>query len=177
VHDRDDADELLCIDQDAAFVIAACPPGQVDRMVAMCRYHGVPVVLWHRQAAGEEAARALLELVGDDGPRDLREEVRRRRVKARKDERLVGAHLSLLWEDPRWDPAEVPLAEPVAVAVTVAVTGAGVVAVAGGVSAPEPVAGPVSPPVSQSVSPSASPPVSPPLPVSVTVTAVRGGAA
>lgn len=132
VHDRDSAEGLLGEDPDAAFVIAACPTDEVEYMVAVCRYFGVPVMLWHRQAAGEEAARALLELAtgdgaaGDDrgragaggqgaaadGPKDLRERVRRRRLKARHDDRQLGAHLSLLWEDPRWDPPEVRLAEP-----------------------------------------------------------------
>ncbi|HEY5837165.1 hypothetical protein [Streptomyces sp.] len=120
LHDADSAEDILGEDLDAAFVIAACPPDEVDRMVAVCRYYGVPVMLWHRQAVGEEAARTLLELAaGDgaggpaaDGPKDLREKVRRRRLKARRDDMASGAHLSLLWEDPRWDPRTALLAEP-----------------------------------------------------------------
>ncbi|MEW2519885.1 trypsin-like peptidase domain-containing protein [Actinacidiphila alni] len=112
LHDVEDAEDALGEDLDAAFVIAACPPRDVNMMVQMCRWFGVPVVLWHRQAAGEDAARALLELVGDDWPQDLREQVRRRRHKARRDDRHLGAHLSLLWEDPRWEPSRARLTEP-----------------------------------------------------------------
>ncbi|MFI0898607.1 trypsin-like peptidase domain-containing protein [Streptomyces sp. NPDC020983] len=111
VGDAESADELLGEDLDAALVLAACAPSEIDRVLGLCRHYGVPVVLWHRQGEGD--AGALLELVGDDWRRSLREEVRRRRVKARNDERKLGAHLALLWEDPRWDPRRAGLAEPV----------------------------------------------------------------
>lgn len=111
VGDADDADELLGEDLDAALVLAACAPADIDRVVRLCRHYGVPVVLWQRQGGAD--ADTLLELVGDDWRRSLREEVRRRRVKARNDDRKLGAHLALLWEDPRWDPRRAGLAEPV----------------------------------------------------------------
>ncbi|MFI0721678.1 trypsin-like peptidase domain-containing protein [Streptomyces sp. NPDC021224] len=111
VGDADDADELLGEDLDAALVLAACAPAHIDQVVRLCRHHGVPVVLWHRQGDGD--AGPLLELVGHDWRRSLREEVRRRRVKARNDDRKLGAHLALLWEDPRWDPRGAGLTEPV----------------------------------------------------------------
>ncbi|NUS10464.1 MAG: hypothetical protein HOY69_03480, partial [Streptomyces sp.] len=111
VGDADTADELLGEDLDAALVVAACAPAEIDLVVRLCRHYGVPVVLWHRQ--GEGGATALLEIVGPDWRRSLREEVRRRRLKARGDERKLGAHLALLWEDPRWDPRTAGLAEPV----------------------------------------------------------------
>jgi hypothetical protein len=112
VPDVDAAEDTLGDDLDAAFVISVCPPEEVNTMVRMCRWFGVPVMLWHRQAAGDDAARLLLDLVGDGGPGDLRERVRRHRHKARRDDQHTGAHLSLLWEDPRWDPRRVQLAEP-----------------------------------------------------------------
>lgn len=121
VRDMDDADDLLGDDLDAAFVIAVCPADQVDRTVRLCRYYGVPVVLWHRQAVGDDAVRVLRDLVGGDGPRGLRETVRRRRFKARKDDKLPGAHLSLLWEDPRWAPADIRLSAPAPAAAHAAV--------------------------------------------------------
>jgi hypothetical protein len=112
VQDVDHADGLLGVDRDAALVIAACAPGEIDPMVRLCRHHGVPVMLWHRQGAGGTTTGALLELTGGDWRRDLREAVRRQRFTARKDDRMLGAHLALLWEDPRWDPRTAGLAEP-----------------------------------------------------------------
>ncbi|MFI0940253.1 trypsin-like peptidase domain-containing protein [Streptomyces sp. NPDC021020] len=111
VGDADDADELLGEDLDAALVLAACAPADIDQVVRLCRYYGVPVVLWHRQGEGD--AGALLDIVGHDWRRSLREAVRRHRVRARNDDRKIGAHLALLWEDPRWDPRRAGLAEPV----------------------------------------------------------------
>ncbi|CAG7597855.1 conserved hypothetical protein [Actinacidiphila bryophytorum] len=112
VQDVDHADDLLGEDRDAALVIAACAPGEIDPMVRLCRHYGVPVMLWHRQGAGDGTTGALLELTGGDWRRDLREAVRRQRFTARKDDRMLGAHLALLWEDPRWDPRTAGLAEP-----------------------------------------------------------------
>ncbi|WP_433891724.1 trypsin-like peptidase domain-containing protein [Streptomyces sp. CA-111067] len=121
--DVDSADDLLGTDLDAAFVIAACPPDDIDAMVRVCRHYGVPVVLWQRKRVAAEDAGALLELAADDAgtllelagedwPSTLREGVRRHRVKARADEQHLGAHLALLWEDPRWDPRRARLTEP-----------------------------------------------------------------
>lgn len=110
VGDADSADDLLGANLDAALVVADCAPAEVDPVVRLCRHHGVPVVLWHRH--GEGGAEALLGLVGDDWRHSLREEVRLRRLKARHDERMLGAHLALLWEDPRWDPRTAGLSEP-----------------------------------------------------------------
>jgi vWA-MoxR associated protein C-terminal domain/Trypsin-like peptidase domain len=110
--DLDSAEDVLTEHPDAACVVAACPPDDIDAMVRLCRHYGVPVMLWHRQAGGREAARALPAMVTEDWPLNLREEVRRRRLKARGDDQHVGAHLALLWEDPRWDPRTAGLVEP-----------------------------------------------------------------
>ncbi|GBP98872.1 hypothetical protein SSP531S_02650 [Streptomyces spongiicola] len=112
VHDQESADSTLTNKREIACVIAACPPEQRERTLALCRWFGVPVVLWHRDAHGPQAADALLPVVREDWPTSLREEVRRCRAEARHDTAHVGAHLALLWEDPSWTPPQPRLSTP-----------------------------------------------------------------
>jgi hypothetical protein len=66
---------------------------------------GLPVVLWSRRPPGEEAGstrEALLDLLGRDPLGRLPDRVweARRQAIPSKDERHIGRHLSLLWDDP-----------------------------------------------------------------------------
>lgn len=112
VHDPDAADSTLTSRRDIACVLACCPPEHLDRTLALCRWLGVPVVLWHRGSQGADAADVLRPVVQTDWPHTLREEVRRQRAEARNDTTHVGAHLALLWEDPSWTPPQPRLSIP-----------------------------------------------------------------
>ncbi|WP_037665899.1 VMAP-C domain-containing protein, partial [Streptomyces afghaniensis] len=100
LHDLNTANGILTSNREIACVIACCPPGQHDSTLALCRWLGVPVVLWQRGAHGLDTAEALRDVVPEDWPRTLRESVRGRRVQAMFDTAHMGAHLALMWEDP-----------------------------------------------------------------------------
>ncbi|MER7483983.1 trypsin-like peptidase domain-containing protein [Streptomyces sp. NPDC126510] len=110
--DHRTADSVLNRQDEIALVIACCPPEQRNAALAMCRYLGVPVVLWHRGAHGKDAETALRTVVPQDWPRRLREEVRLQRAEAPEDTTHMGAHLALLWEDPSWAPPQQRLVHP-----------------------------------------------------------------
>lgn len=110
--DHHTANSVLTRQNNIALVIACCPPDQRDGALALCRYLGIPVVLWHRGAHGTDAAEALRTVVPEDWQRRLREEVRLRRAEAPDDTTHMGAHLALLWEDPSWIPPQQRLAHP-----------------------------------------------------------------
>ncbi|MGW2683571.1 VMAP-C domain-containing protein [Streptomyces sp. NPDC001414] len=110
--DHRTADSVLTRQDEVALVIACCPPEERNAALALCRYLGVPVVLWHRGAHGTDAAEKLRTVVPEDWPRRLREEVRLRRAEAPQDTTHMGAHLALLWEDPSWAPPRQRLAHP-----------------------------------------------------------------
>ncbi|MEW2400264.1 hypothetical protein [Streptomyces sp. NPDC046862] len=112
VLDEGAANNTLTDRRDIACVIACCPPEERDRTLALCRWLGVPVVLWHRGAHGQEAAHALRAVVREDWPHSLPLEVWRQRAAALNDTAHMGAHLALLWEDPRWQPPEPRLSNP-----------------------------------------------------------------
>ncbi|WP_107400443.1 trypsin-like peptidase domain-containing protein [Streptomyces africanus] len=110
--DQRTADRFLTSRRDIACVIACCPPGQHDGALALCRWLGVPVVLWHRGAHGPDRAEELRKVVPQDWPRGLREEVTQRRAEAADDNTHLGAGLALLWEDPSWAPPQRRLVNP-----------------------------------------------------------------
>ncbi|CAM5264631.1 VMAP-C domain-containing protein [Streptomyces aurantiogriseus] len=112
LHDVPAENGTLSSRHEIACVVACCPPDQHDDALALCRYLGVPVVLWHRSAHGPDTAEELRAVVPDDWPHGLREEVRRRRAEALYDAARTGAHLALLWEDPSWEPPRQRLANP-----------------------------------------------------------------
>ncbi|MFD5015389.1 VMAP-C domain-containing protein [Streptomyces chartreusis] len=110
--DHRTADSVLTRRNEIALVIACCPPDERDLALALCRYLGVPVVLWHRGAHGTDTADELRTVVPEDWRRHLREEVRLRRAEAPDDSTHMGAHLALLWEDPSWSPPRQRMAHP-----------------------------------------------------------------
>ncbi|GAA2279223.1 hypothetical protein GCM10010415_54560 [Streptomyces atrovirens] len=112
LHELHSANGTLSKRSEIACVIACCPPDQRDGTLALCRYLGVPVVLWHRAAHGPDTAEALRAVVHDDWPHSLREQVRQQRAEALHDTLHMGAHLALLWEDPSWSPPRRRLANP-----------------------------------------------------------------
>lgn len=112
LQDQHTANRILTKQDDIACVIACCPPEQRDTALALCRYLGVPVVLWHRGEHGPDTAEALRAVVPEDWLRSLPEEVRQRRAEALHDTTHMGAHLALLWEDPSWAPLLPRLANP-----------------------------------------------------------------
>ncbi|WP_372345137.1 hypothetical protein [Streptomyces sp. KL116D] len=70
------------------------PPARPTRQhLALCRWLGVPVILWQRDAHGPDTAEALRAVVSGDWPRTLREAVRRQRVHAMFD----SATWVLIW--------------------------------------------------------------------------------
>lgn len=112
LHDLEAANGTLTQQEEIACVVACCPPDRYDDTLSLCRYLGVPVVLWQRSAHGPDTVDALRAVVPQNWPESLREQVRRRRVDAMHDTAHMGAHLSLLWEDPNWTPPEPRLAHP-----------------------------------------------------------------
>ncbi|MGQ4361742.1 VMAP-C domain-containing protein [Streptomyces sp. SAS_272] len=98
--------------REIACVVACCPPGQHDSTLALCRWLGVPVILWQRGTHGPDTAEALRDVVSGDWPHTLREAVRQQRVQAMFDSTHMGAHLALMWEDPGWTPSRQRLANP-----------------------------------------------------------------
>ncbi|MFI7020893.1 trypsin-like peptidase domain-containing protein [Streptomyces sp. NPDC050164] len=112
LHDLNAANGTLTSNREIACVIACCPPGQHDSTLALCRWLGVPVVLWQRGAHGLDTAEALRDVVSEDWPRTLRESVRGQRVQAMFDTAHMGAHLALMWEDPGWSPPRQRLTSP-----------------------------------------------------------------
>ncbi|MGW0944795.1 VMAP-C domain-containing protein [Streptomyces sp. NPDC002623] len=112
LHDLEAANGTLTEREEIACVVACCPPDKHDATLVLCRWLGVPVVLWQRSAHGPGTAAELRTVVTQNWPHSLREEVRRRRAAALHDTTRMGAHLALLWEDPSWAPPRQRLAHP-----------------------------------------------------------------
>ncbi|MFC7266498.1 VMAP-C domain-containing protein [Streptomyces lutosisoli] len=112
LHDLEAANGTLTQREEIACVVACCPPDRHDDTLVLCRWLGVPVVLWQRSAHGPDTAEALRAVVPENWPNSLREEVRRRRAEALHDTAHMGAHLALLWEDPSWAPPRQRMAHP-----------------------------------------------------------------
>ncbi|WP_217238383.1 trypsin-like peptidase domain-containing protein [Streptomyces sp. AC555_RSS877] len=112
LHDQQAADHILTSRSDIACVIASCPPDQHNEALALCRWQGVPVVLWHRSAHGPDTTAKLRDVIPQNWPHRLREEVRLRRAEALHDTTHLGADLALLWEDPSWAPPRPRLTNP-----------------------------------------------------------------
>ncbi|MFF6994692.1 trypsin-like peptidase domain-containing protein [Streptomyces sp. NPDC008313] len=112
LHDLDAANGDLTRREEIACVVACCPPDRHDDTLVLCRWLGVPVILWQRGGHGPDAAETLRAVVPENWPDSLREEVRRWRAEALHDTAHMGAHLALLWEDPSWAPPRQPLTHP-----------------------------------------------------------------
>ncbi|MGW2725516.1 VMAP-C domain-containing protein [Streptomyces sp. NPDC001492] len=103
--DEDDVDEHIANGTTVACAVLCCPAGRRPAMLKLCRFLGLPVVLWHRSAHGRHIGRSLQGLIGSTWPHTLPNDVRLQRLSARKDTH-VGKHLALIWEEPRGDHTE-----------------------------------------------------------------------
>ncbi|WP_327350306.1 VMAP-C domain-containing protein [Streptomyces sp. NBC_01304] len=106
LRDEDHAEAYLDKYKGVACAILACEARQRARTLAMCRFYGLPVVLWHRLEHGEPTVAALCGIVRGDWSRTLPDDVRRQRFAAREDSAHIGAQLVLMWEEPRAEALE-----------------------------------------------------------------------
>ncbi|MGW7721285.1 VMAP-C domain-containing protein [Streptomyces chartreusis] len=99
--DEDDVEDYIARETSVACAVLSCPAGQRTALLKLCRYLGLPVALWHRSAHSDDTARAVSALIGARWADTLPDDVRQQRLSARKDNTHLGAHLALMWDEPR----------------------------------------------------------------------------
>ncbi|MGJ5752751.1 VMAP-C domain-containing protein [Streptomyces puniciscabiei] len=85
---------------DVSWTVLHGGPLHREKLLAICLAHGVPVVLWDREAAHAEQAQRLDEIVGSVALPDLPEAVRRFREEVYYGVRTAAARPAMVWDDP-----------------------------------------------------------------------------
>ncbi|PZH14778.1 hypothetical protein C1I97_09860 [Streptomyces sp. NTH33] len=85
---------------DASWAVLHGGPERREYVLALCLFHGVPVVLWDREAAHAEHAQRLDDIVGGVALSDLPEAVRSFREDVYYGARTVAARPAMVWDDP-----------------------------------------------------------------------------
>jgi hypothetical protein len=86
--------------RDVSWTVLHGGPQRRENFLAICLAHGVPVVLWDREAAHAEHAQRLDDIVGSVALSDLPEAVRSFREEVYYGARSVAARPAMVWDDP-----------------------------------------------------------------------------
>ncbi|MGW7820849.1 VMAP-C domain-containing protein [Streptomyces puniciscabiei] len=85
---------------DVSWTVLHGGPKRRENFLAVCLVHGVPVVLWDREAAHAEHAQRLDDIVGSVALSDLPEAVRSFREDVYYGARTAAARPAMVWDDP-----------------------------------------------------------------------------